>query len=258
MKRLLNGILFLVISAGIFAQGTGEENPAAPGFNLAESDPKAIEIADAVMQAMGGRKNWDDTRYLTWRFFGRRLLIWDKLSGNVRIEADSTIYLVNVLNNGAGKIKKGKEVLVQTDSIQKYTERGISIWINDSYWLVMPFKLKDSGVTLQYRGEQATTDGKAANVLQLTFQNVGRTPDNKYYVYVDKATNLITQWDYFQKYTDEKPTLSNAWSNYQKYGAIWLSDGRGQRGHTDVGVYTFIPESVFYSFDPVDFAQFKK
>ncbi len=258
MKQVLTCIFILIIHSVIFAQGAAEENPAAPGFNLLESDAKAIEVADAVMQAMGGRKNWDDTRYLSWRFFGRRLLIWDKHSGNVRIEADSTIYLVNVFNNSIGKVKKGKEVLVQTDSIQKYTERGISIWINDSYWLVMPFKLKDSGVTLKYRGEQATSDGKIADVLQLTFQNIGRTPDNKYYVYVDKVTKLVIQWDYFQKYTDEKPTLSNAWSNYQKYGAIWLSDGRGQRGHTDIGVYTFIPESVFYAFDPVDFSQFKK
>lgn len=32
-----------------------EINPAAPGFNMEGSDPKAIEIADAVMAASGGR-----------------------------------------------------------------------------------------------------------------------------------------------------------------------------------------------------------
>ena len=59
-----------------------ETNPPAPGFNT-NSDAKAIEIADQVMEAMGGRKNWDDTRYLFWNFFGVRTLLWDKQSGDV-------------------------------------------------------------------------------------------------------------------------------------------------------------------------------
>ena len=45
------------------------DNPPAPGFNTADSDPKAIALADEVMAAMGGRANWDATRYITWRFF---------------------------------------------------------------------------------------------------------------------------------------------------------------------------------------------
>ncbi len=32
-----------------------EINPAALGFNMEGSDPKAIEIADSVMAASGGR-----------------------------------------------------------------------------------------------------------------------------------------------------------------------------------------------------------
>ncbi|MEQ8423753.1 MAG: hypothetical protein RIA63_03520, partial [Cyclobacteriaceae bacterium] len=34
------------------------DNPPADGFNLAESDPAAIELADSIMMAVGGRKNW--------------------------------------------------------------------------------------------------------------------------------------------------------------------------------------------------------
>lgn len=49
--------LFL-FSCGETSQTTQEEpygNPAAEGFNEAESDAKAIAIADEVMEAMGGR-----------------------------------------------------------------------------------------------------------------------------------------------------------------------------------------------------------
>ena len=45
----------------------------AEGFKAADSDTKAIAIADEVMSAMGGRKNLADTPYITWRFFGFRL-----------------------------------------------------------------------------------------------------------------------------------------------------------------------------------------
>ena len=45
----------------------------------------------------------------------------------------------------------------------------------------MPFKLKNSGVTLKYLGDTtATKDGKPADVLQLTFEGMGVTPDNKH------------------------------------------------------------------------------
>lgn len=248
--------LAVLLSFSLSAQLAREENPPAAGFNLQESDAKAMQIADEVMKAMGGRQNWDNTRYVVWNFFGRRKLLWDKWQGDVRIEADSTIYLVNI-NNNTGKVKKGKELITQPDSLKKYVERGISAWINDSYWLVMPFKLKDSGVTLKYMGENNTEDGKPADVLQLTFQNVGRTPDNKYLVYVDKSSRLITQWQYFEKYTDEKPQFTNVWANYQKMGNILLSDDRGRGKHTGVNVLTGVPQSAFTSFETVDYTKLK-
>ncbi|MBP9883727.1 MAG: hypothetical protein KBF32_10010, partial [Chitinophagales bacterium] len=45
--------------------------------------------------------------------------------------------------------------------------------------------------------------------------------------YVNPKSYLVTQWDYFEKYTDENPSISNPWDNYQWYGKILLSDDRG-------------------------------
>lgn len=255
--------LILIILAGLFfrsplaAQLAKVENPPAPGFNLQESDAKAMQIADEVMQAMGGRKNWDDTHYIGWNFFGRRKLLWDKFTGNVRIEVDSSIFLVNI-NTNTGKVKRGSEIITQPDSLKKYVERGVSAWINDGYWLMMPFKLKDSGVTLKYVGERNTEDGKPADVLQMTFQNVGRTPENKYLVYVDKTSRMVTQWEYFQKFTDEKSQFTTPWASYKKQGNIMMSGDRGpNRILTDIAVYTFVPESAFTSFNNVDYSKLK-
>lgn len=229
---------------------TQGENPPAPGFDLAHSDPAAVELADSVMAAMGGRANWDNTRFISWNFFGRRNLVWDKKNGDVRIESlpDSTTYLVNINNLEGRVLVKGQE-LTEADSLQKMLEKAKSIWINDSYWLVMPFKLKDSGVTLKYLGEDLTQAGVMCNVIELTFSNVGDTPENKYQVYVDVKDNLVRQWAYFKDASQDSASQVWPWDNYKKYGRILLSADRSDnKGPRQVRVDEKLPRELFTEF----------
>lgn len=236
------------------AKETADENPAinppADGFNLAESDPAAIELADSIMMAMGGRKNWDNTRFISWNFFGIRDLIWDKHTGRVRIESmrDSTTYLVNV-NTMEGKVRiKGVE-LTEADSLAKMLNRAKSIWINDSYWLVMPFKLKDSGVTIKYMGEDTLVNEKYYNVLQLSFENVGDTPQNKYDLYVDVKEKLIKYWSFYRDASQDSASWTRPWDNYKKYGSILLSADRSDNsGPRNVKVEEQLPDEIFTAF----------
>ena len=41
---------------------------------------------------------------------------------------------------------KGKELA--GDEAKKHLEQAYAAWVNDTYWLLMPYKLKDPGVTL--------------------------------------------------------------------------------------------------------------
>jgi hypothetical protein len=225
-------------------------NPPAPGFDLAHSDPAAVELADSIMAAMGGRDNWDNTRYISWNFFGRRNLVWDKLTGRVRIESipDSTIYLVNI-NDLKGRVKIKDQELTEPDSLRKMLERGKSIWINDSYWLLMPFKLKDTGVSLSYLGEDTTLTGLKCNVLELRFNNVGDTPENKYRVYVDLRDNLVKQWAYYKDAAQDSASQIWPWDNYQRYGRILLSANRSdEKGPRDVRIDEKLPQKIFTEF----------
>jgi hypothetical protein len=225
-------------------------NPPANGFDLENSDPAAVELADSIMAAMGGRQNWDKTRFISWNFFGRRNLVWDKTEGRVRIESapDSTIYLVNI-NTLEGRVQiKGKE-LTAPDSLKKMLARGKSIWINDSYWLLMPFKLKDTGVTLKYLGEDTTLTGLKCNVLELTFKNVGDTPQNKYRIYVDLMDNMVKQWAYYQDASQDSASQVRPWDNYKKYGDIFVSADRSdKKGPANVRVDEKLPDAVFEKF----------
>ena len=246
----------LGVVAMIATAWAGEANPPADGFNESGSDARAIEIADATMEAMGGRAAWDGTRVLTWRFFGRRLHVWDKWSGDFRVEyrdresGDAYIAISN-LSTGEGQVWRNGEALAGAD-LEAALKRARSLWINDSYWLFMPYKLKDTGVTLRYLGEGATEAGRPADMLELTFQDVGDTPQNKYHVWVARDSGLVEQWAYFADASDPEPGFVIPWGNWRRHGEIMLSDDRGEgRAHTDVAVLGEAPEGAFSSPEPL-------
>jgi hypothetical protein len=223
------------------------ENPAAEGFDLANSDPAAVELADSIMKAMGGWENWNNTRFISWNFFDNRNLVWDKKEERARIESlkDSITYLIN-LKTVTGQVWVKGQPITERDSLNKMLQRAKSIWINDSYWLVMPFKLKDSGVTLKYLGEDTLKTGGRCNVLQLTFNNVGDTPQNKYHVYVDLADNLVKQWAYYSNVSQDSANFIRPWDNYKKYGNILLSADRSDGGGPkNVSVANTWDEKIF-------------
>ena len=240
--------LFLIVACNKEKQDN--TNVPEEGFNLEGSDPAAVELADSVMTAMGGRANWNKTRYISWSFSGRRNLVWDKQSGLVRIESpeDKTIFLINV-NNGQGKVRVNGREIIEKDSLQLMLQRARGIWINDSYWLVMPFKLKGSGVTLRYLGEDTLMTGAKCNVMDLTFNESENQLSSKYRIYVDLADNLVKQWAYYKNATQDSATFIRPWDNYKQYGDILLSGDRSDgSGPKNVKVDTDLPDKIFTDF----------
>jgi hypothetical protein len=241
--KLQLGILCTVLLIGTLARAEGSSNPPAPGFDQAGSDARAVKLADRVMEAMGGRDDWDKVQTIAWTIFGRTHT-WNKWTGDYRLEADTTLVVMNV-NTMKGRVwEKGAEV-VDAARRDETLKTAKSIWINDSYWLVMPYKLKDSGVTLKYGGEKATLDGRPAEVLVLTFKNVGDTPDNKYDVYVDKETGLVTQWSYYKNATDPDPRFTLPWTAWTAHDGVMMSTGRGKAEITNLHVSSADDRAAF-------------
>ncbi|MCG6922759.1 MAG: hypothetical protein LJF15_16970 [Acidobacteria bacterium] len=256
MSKRAGFVQGVVLSALLAVAAHGQsENPARPGFDREGSDPEAMAVADEVMKALGGRAAWDRTRFVTWSFFGRRTHVWDRYTGNLRFEDGETLVLMN-LNTKRGRAwKEGSEVKDPAELKEILTQTE-SAWINDSYWVFMPYKLKDTGVTLKHLGEGRTEAGSEADVLELTFKDVGRTPENKYHVYVDKETRLVTQWDYYPKASDPEPAFKSPWKDWKKSGGILLSASRGERSHENLTCLEDVPDAVFESPDSVDVMQY--
>ncbi|MEC8992848.1 MAG: hypothetical protein VX656_16510 [Candidatus Latescibacterota bacterium] len=227
-------------------------NPMALGFDLSGSDHRAVEIADRVMARLGGREGWEHTRYLTWRFFGKRRHVWDKWTGDLRFEAGDRTVLMN-LNDRTGRSWRSGLLVEDPDTLAADVDGAYRAWIKDSYWLVMPYKLKDSGVTLRYKGQDMTEEGIPAHVLELTFQDVGVTPQNRYQVWVDIHESLVRQWSFYRQADDSEPRFVRPWQDWQSYGRIWLASDFGGRRHSEVGVFDDLPASVFDDPGPTSF-----
>jgi hypothetical protein len=229
--------LFAISIAFLAASCSQNVTLQANDFNGAASDVKAIYLAKEVVKSSGGASAWNNTRFLSWNFFGSRKHVWDKQTGNVSIKSlKSPVEIKMNIHDKTGRVWLNGEETMKQDSLNKYLEAGYAWWVNDSYWLVLPFKLMDSGVTLNYLGEGETTSGLPADIISLNFETTGLTPNNKYHVYVDKSTKRINQWDFYTNASDPEPRFQLPWADYQKYGNIYLSGNRGKYELTDIEV----------------------
>lgn len=214
-----------------------------------DSDARAVEIAQAVMEKMGGWDAWDRTRYLSWKFFGGRKHDWDRRTADIRIEGkageDEYLWLMNV-DTRTGRVWKGGVEITEAAALADALDLGRQIWVNDSYWLVMPYKLLDPGVTLKYSGVRPMADGRPADVLTLTFgEGVGYTPNNRYEVFVAQDTGLVEQWSFFENASDAEPRFTMPWSGWQKFGDIMLATGKGRDADWAIVVSRERPEGIF-------------
>jgi len=253
LKHLTSSFLIPLIAVACAAPSAEQPAPAPVQrvHVTPDSDQRAIEIAQAVVDKMGGWDNWDRTRYLSWKFFGGRRHHWDRFTADVRIEGemgenkDTYLWLMNV-DTRTGRVWKNGEEITDSAALAEALDLGRQVWVNDSYWLVMPFKLLDPGVTLKHAGVLPMADGRTADVLTLTFgQGVGYTPENRYEVFVAKDTGLVEQWSFFAKADDEQPGFTLPWSGWQQFGDIKLATGKGRDADWAIAVSRERPEGVF-------------
>jgi hypothetical protein len=253
--------------------GAATESPAqspAPAFPAGASMPRASDarataVADRVLESLGGREAWDRTRFLRFGFGSERdgkwmgrTHHWDKWTGRYRVEGATRdgapfVILMN-LNTKEGSAWLGGRQLAG-DELKQQLERGYGMWVNDTYWLLMPYKLRDPGVSLTYAGEERD-NGVLYDKVQLRFDNVGLTPKDTYWVWVNRDTGMVDRWDYVLKGESVPPTTWR-WTGWKKYGGIMLAGERVSPAENrkillpDLAVLETLPDSVFTSPDPV-------
>lgn len=220
----------------------------------AEPSPEAVAVAERTLEAMGGSEAWEATRFLRFDFFGFRLHYWDRYTGRHRLEGktrdgDAYVVLSNIQTREGEAWVNGER---QTgDAAKEWLERAYGAWVNDTYWLLMPYKLRDPGVSLSYEGEEEV-DGARYDKLKLTFDGVGLTPGDTYWAWINRDTGLMDRWAYHLEgwEADRAPTAWQ-WLGWQTYGRVKLAPKRknledgSERELGEIAVYDQLPDAVF-------------
>lgn len=226
---------------------------------LTAADEQAMRIADEMMAAQGGQANWDQARYIRFtnvRRERRATFTWDRRLGRLRIEAKNDagipfVILMNIQSQQGNAYVEGRQV--QGEEHSEYLARGSAMWPGATYWFLMPLKWKDPGVILTYDGEEEV-DGVVYDKVHLTFENVGRSPGDQYWAYVNRKTHLMDRWK-FQLQGGAEGVYR--WTGWQRYGGVLVATERIGAEETirfeDIYIGDKMPEEMFTSHEAIEF-----
>ncbi len=220
------------------SQKGSDDSPATPAFDPSKSDPQAIQVVEQMWQALGGKTTWQKARYISFHWIverdGHTLADyrhdWDRYTNRYRLEGiirggQHLVALLN-LDTKDGEVYLNGQKVTTDSTLNKTLGFAYARFINDSYWLLMPYKLNDPGVILKYQGEDET-EGRKSDVVQVTFEHVGLTPEDTYWAYIDKEDHLMHRWAYVlqDQPRDAEPTVA-WWEDWQPFGGIKLATNR--------------------------------
>ena len=183
---------------------------ATAGASAAED--KGEQMAMDMWKACGG-ENWPKVQELRFSFV-------------VEQEGKSLFHARHNWNVAAGTDevkwtdKEGKDHQVTTNLLSPPTDdegkAAYARWVNDSYWLMAPLKIRDRGVKLEANGSK-DLNGVSYETLRVKFENVGLTPTDQYVYYLDPKTKLPLAWDYIPQ---AGTGMQATWEKYQSFGGI--------------------------------------
>jgi hypothetical protein len=234
--------------------------PGAARAETAASDPKAVAIADQVMQSLGGKDRWNALTGIRWSFgFEQNDTVrtmrrhsWNKMTGWHRVEGKNRagqpfVFIENMNDSTAGMAWMNGNPIVG-DSLKKLMKTAKRMWTNDTYWMLMPYKLRDPGVNLGYAGEEKDSTGTTYDKLALSFDHVGQTPGDRYWVYVNRANHRIEKWDYLLE-SDKPPPSHATWANWEEHEGLWFPTAH----RVDQGVVFTRDVEAVKEFKPTEF-----
>jgi hypothetical protein len=201
----------------------------------AYGQPTADAAAQRAIDVLAGPA-WNDARYFAFSFNVERdgqILAswkqqWDRFNGDYAVsgknrEGEDVRVVMNV-NTKQGRAWKNGQAVADPAELLKF---GYGRFINDTYWLLMGFKSFDPGVTRAYEGEKTNDCGAVYDVVRFSFQDVGLTPGDVYWMWVNRRTGLVDQWH--MKLEGSKPEDAPSvvmFRDYRRVGGLLVSTRR--------------------------------
>jgi hypothetical protein len=180
---------------------------AAPTFDRAKSDPKALELADKVVAAAGGMDKWNAVKQIRWSltitndgkvaFDGEEG--WDRWNARaygrlIQSQADVVVRR-ELYGEGAEAYAEmaGKKQRLDEKETPGAVKIASERWQFDSAALCAPFLLEDVGSHLDYVGK-AQGDAGPLEVLKLTFDPADKArAGTSYQIDIDPTTFAVAR-----------------------------------------------------------------
>ncbi|MDZ4804907.1 MAG: hypothetical protein SGI90_08620 [Candidatus Eisenbacteria bacterium] len=261
-------IVPLSLTPDDFKTSAVASEPSAPRITAG-----ARPILDALYGSMGGRGTFDSlpTLRFTFTYVSRdtirtsRTHWWDRRDGRYRIQGTNRagqpfVVLFNVQTQLGEAWLDGK--LLAGEERAALLTRAYGLFINDTYWFLMPFKLDDDGVNVARDGE-VVVNGLPCDRLKVTFDSVGLTPNDTYWAYLDRATHRMVRWGFILQ-DEAGPAARESlwdWVAWQPVGPLVLSSDRVKVNDPERSIIRLInleagaawPDSFFTNPAPLPF-----
>jgi hypothetical protein len=180
---------------------------AAPAFDRAGSDPKAVEIADRVIASAGGHDKWAAAKQIRWSVSIATgdaqppitlEEAWDRWNGRHHMKLHTKagdIIVMRGLYDGKGAAF-GADGASMQKLTKEETDRAVADardrWEFDATPLLIAFLLEAPGVKLTLVGERAGEgDAPATDEIKVSFDPKDPTRRLTYYVLVNRTTSQI-------------------------------------------------------------------
>ncbi|TXD37130.1 hypothetical protein FRC98_10365 [Lujinxingia vulgaris] len=212
-----------------------EELPVAP---TPQVEGPAGELAARVFEAHGGQR-WPQVEELGFRFVVKEQdeetfaathdwKVWEgvdrvRWTDEEGVEWDVTVNLDDATAEEASR--DGDPI--EGEALEIAGKGAYTRWVNDVYWLLMPLKVFDPGVSLGHEGE-LEREGETLEVLELSFEGVGLTPGDRYLVQVEPESGEVRAWEMHLQ--GDRPPQLVFWDDYQELGPLRLSVTRNFEG----------------------------
>src|ERR1043165_565681 len=208
--------IFIALLVGVLASCGGGRTTfarypnASIAFDRTTQDPKALEVADKAIAAVGGADKWTKAKQLKWdqsiAHDGKEIIggmqAWDRWNGRhhgrARREGGDLVvirelygdtqgaYIENPENQHMKKIEGGAD-----QALKSAAER----WEFDTSILFMPFLLEEPGTKLEYVEEAVDASNNPVDILKVTFDPKDKTRTSTYRIVVNRQSGLIVRYE---------------------------------------------------------------
>ncbi len=254
----------LLLAASGFSQApaTPAGKATAPGF---DKEAKAKELVESMLNGMGGKAKFDAIHYLVFTYqvekdgnvvSSRRYFV-DKKRQRIRVEGgtkDGKRYVVLLnLKDGSGQAFLAGKKLGGGEAAS-YLKAGKEAWVSDSAWLLTPWRIKDPGANVTYRGTKMM-DGMKYDVLKVVFQEKLTGRKDVYWAFVNPANSRMDRFGFLVEQGGKKARFIAEWKGWHSHHGVLFSHDKILAGgnqkilYPDLRSPSSLPEKAFVTAD---------